>query len=52
VYASFLGGIEYRGDVDTSFWDPGSVDISGVMDIVAHIEYKVVHDDKVICISI
>jgi hypothetical protein len=31
--------------VDTSLWDLGLVDISKVIDIVAHIGYKVVHDD-------
>jgi hypothetical protein len=35
--------------VDTSLWDPGSVDISGVIDAVAHIGYRVVHDDTWVC---
>jgi hypothetical protein len=52
VYAPVDWGIEYRTDVDTSLWDPGSVDISGVIDTVAHIGYRVVHDDTMVCSGI
>ena len=31
--------------MDTSLWDLGLVDISGVNDTVAHIGYRAVHDD-------
>jgi hypothetical protein len=45
VYALVDWRIEYRMDVDTSLWDPGSIDISGVSDTMAHIGYRVVNDD-------
>ena len=38
--------------MDTSLWDPGSIDISGVSDTMAHIGYRVVHDDTGVCIGI
>jgi len=37
--------------VDTSLWDPSSFDISGMIATMAHIGYKVVHDDIRICNS-
>jgi hypothetical protein len=52
VYAPVDWGIEYRTYVDTSLWDPSSVDISGVIDTVAHIGYRVVHDDTRVCSGI
>jgi hypothetical protein len=52
VYAPVDWGIEYRTVVDTSLWDLGSVDISGVIDTMAHIGHRVVHDDTVVCCSI
>jgi hypothetical protein len=38
--------------VDTSLWDLGSMCISGVIYVVEHIRYRVVHDDTWVCISI
>jgi hypothetical protein len=35
--------------VDTSLWDPCTVDVSGVIDAVEHIGYMVVHDDTGMC---
>jgi hypothetical protein len=35
--------------VDTSLWDPGSLDISGGIVLVAHMGHMVAHDDKVVC---
>jgi hypothetical protein len=52
VYAPVDWGIEYRTDVDTSLWDPGSVDVSRVIDIMAHIQYRMVHDDTMVCSGI
>jgi hypothetical protein len=37
VYALVVWGIEYRKYVDTSLWDPSSIDISELIDTVAHI---------------
>jgi hypothetical protein len=36
-------------EVDTSLWDPGSIDIRGVMDIVMHTGQRVVKYDVVVC---
>jgi hypothetical protein len=52
VYTSVDWGTEYRTDVDTSLWDPSSFYSRGVIDIVGHIGYRVVHDDIVVCSSI
>jgi hypothetical protein len=38
--------------VDTTLWDPGSVDISILIDTVAHMGYRMVHDDVVVCSGI
>jgi hypothetical protein len=50
IYASVDWGIEYRKDVDISLWDPGS--LNKIIDIVAHISYRVVHDDTMVCSGI
>jgi len=44
VYAPEDWGTQYRTDVHTSPYDPGSLDISIVIDRVAHIGYIMVHD--------
>jgi len=52
VYSPVDWGIKYRKVVDTSLWDPGSIDISGVINTGEHIGYMVVHDDMTMCSSI
>jgi hypothetical protein len=52
VYAPVDWGTKYRVVVDTSLWDPGSVDISRVIDSEAHMGYMMVHDDTVVCSGI
>jgi hypothetical protein len=52
LYAPVDWGIEHRTNVDISLWDPGSVDISRVSDTMAHIGYRVVHDDTGVCSGI
>jgi hypothetical protein len=51
VYASFDWGIEYRTYVDTSLWDPCSIDASRVIHTMAHIQYRMVHDDTLVTSS-
>jgi hypothetical protein len=52
VYAPIDCGIAYRTNVDTSLWDPSSVDICRVIYTVAHKRHQVVHEDAVVCSSI
>jgi hypothetical protein len=35
--------------VDTSLWDLGLIDASRVIDTMTHIQYKMVHDDTMVC---
>jgi hypothetical protein len=49
VYAPVDWGTKYRTNVDTSLWDSGPIDISRLNDRVAHIGYRKVHDDTMVC---
>ena len=49
LYAPVDWGTKYMVVVDTSLSDPGSIDISRVIDSKAHMGYMMVHDDTMVC---